>query len=287
MKIAWVDRNTYMGDPEYGPIDPSYKYAPPPIKELISKEYAAKRRKEIQILKPGTYKPGVFSSQSMIDEPIRLALFDAANTTNGVSIDREGNVITMTQTVNEPYGAGIIVPGQVPGSGMVLNNCMALFDPDPRPKFEKANAIAPRKRVLSSMAPTIVLKDGKPFMAAGTHGGLRIFSTVMQAIINVIDHDMTLQQAVEAPRIWTMMLGELNVEEGIPVEVTSLLEENGYIIKRVRNVAWGLTSGLVDPKTKLIYGGVCWRGDGTAVGWSGGEEMSGKLKYPPIWDVKK
>jgi gamma-glutamyltranspeptidase len=98
---------------------------------------------------------------------------------------------------------------------------------------------------------------------------------------------MSLQQAVEAPRIWTMMFGELNVEEGFPPEVLTVLEKHGYLLKRVRNVAMGITSVRVDPKTGLLHGAVCWRGDGAAAGWSGGTDLDIKYKYPPVWDTKQ
>src|SRR5205085_747669 len=115
----------------------------------------------------------------------------------------DGNVVSMTQTLNGLFGSGVVLPGRVPGSGMLLNNTMALMDPDPRPGYERANAIAPRKRMLSTMSPTIVLKDHKPFMALGTPGGTFISAAVLQGILNVLDHGMSIQQAVEAPRIWT------------------------------------------------------------------------------------
>jgi len=183
-------------------------------------------------------------------------------------------------------GWSIILPGNIPGAGMVLNGNMSLFDPDPRPGFQKANAIGPGKRMLSSMSPTIILKDGKPFMAVGTPGGTTIFSAVMQGIINVIDHGMNIQQAVEAPRIWTAMEGELRVEGGFPKEVITALEDMGYTVKSVR-AAIGTSMGgiLVDPKTKLIHGGADWRRDGTAVGWSGGDALAAKIFYPPVWDT--
>jgi gamma-glutamyltranspeptidase/glutathione hydrolase len=287
MRIAWADRDAYMGDPDYGHKDPSYKYPPPPIKDLISKEYAAKRRKEIQPKKPGTYKPGLFSSNTPESPILRIASRESANTTNVNVIDNVGNMIASTQTANGGFGAGIILPGQVPGSGMVLNNTMCLFDPDPRPGFEKANAIASRKRTLSSMTPTIILKDGKPFMAIGSPGGTKIFSAVLQGIINVIDHGMTVQQAAEAPRIWAMMFGPLQVEQGFPAGVSSALEEMGYTIEGVKFVAGCMTGIMVHPETKLIHGGADWRRDGTAVGWSGGDALDVKTPYPPIWDTPK
>ncbi len=124
----------------------------------------------------------------------------------------------MTQTLNHLFGSCVALPGEMPGAGLLLNNTMALFDPDPRPGYERGNAVASRKRMLSSMSPTIVLKAGKPYFALGTPGGTRIYATVLQGILNVIDHGMSIQQAVEAPRIWTMMYGDLNVEEGVPAD---------------------------------------------------------------------
>jgi gamma-glutamyltranspeptidase/glutathione hydrolase len=286
MKIAWADRDAYMGDPEYGSKDPSFKYPAPPIKELITKEYAAKRRSEIKPMKPGTYKPGVFSSSMPPDPQVRVGSLDSGNTTHVNAIDNERNVVSATQTVMT-WNSGIILPGNIPGAGMSLMGSMSLFDPDPRPGYEKANAIGPGKRMLSSMSPTIVLKDGKPFMAIGTPGGTTIFSATMQGIINVIDHGMNIQQAVEAPRIWTAG-GELLVETGFPKEVMTALEDMGYTIKRGRGAVGSSMGGiLIDPQTKLIHGGADWRRDGTAVGWSGGDALGVKTPYPPIWDTPR
>jgi len=107
----------------------------------------------------------------------------------------------------------------------------------------------------------------------------------MQGIINVIDHGMTIQQAVEAPRIWTMMYGNLNVEFGFPQEVISALEQMGHSILKVRSVAGGMNGILVDQATGFLHGGACWRGDGTSVGWSGGDALGASFQYPPVWDT--
>jgi gamma-glutamyltranspeptidase/glutathione hydrolase len=272
MKIYWADRDRYMGDPDYAnnPLDPC-GYDPPPVEQMISKDYADERRSEIHPRKAGTYEPGEFN-------------YESENTTHATAIDIEGNIISMTQTQNSSYGPCIALPGLVPGSGMMLNNTMRLFDPDPRCGYERANGIAPNKRMLSSMSPTIVLKDDKPFMAIGTPGGTRIFSTVMQGIINVIDHGMNIQQAVEAPRIWTMMYGDLNVEYGYPDEVVAELESMGHSIRKVKFVA-GCMNGVLVDANKLIHGGACWRRDGTVGGWSGGDALSSDFDYPPSWDI--
>jgi hypothetical protein len=116
----------------------------------------------------------------------------------------------MTQTLNNLFGS----KATVPGTGMILNNTMALFDPHPG----QPASVAPGKRVTSSMAPTIVLRDGKPAWALGLPGGVRIFTSVFQAVVNLIDHGMTLQEAVEAPRIWSQGQ-ELEMEQDIPAAI--------------------------------------------------------------------
>lgn len=142
------------------------------------------------------------------------------------------------------------------------------------------------KRQLSSMSPTIVLKDGQPFFAIGTPGGSRIYSAVLQGILNVIDHGMSIQQAVEAPRLWTMMYGNLNVEEGFPDSSVAALERLGHQITRVRTVAGGMNGVLRDPTTGLLHGGACWRGDGSVAGWSGGDALPHTFKFPPLWQPR-
>ncbi len=213
-------------------------------------------------------------------------LYESINTTHATAMDDRGNVVSMTQTLNHAFGSCVALPGDFPGSGLLLNNTMTLFDPDPRPGYERANAIASRKRQLSSMSPTIVLKDGKPYFALGTPGGTRIYATVLQGILNVIDHGMSIQQAVEAPRTWTMMYGALNVEEGFSPEVTSALEKMGHEIERVRTVAGGMNGVLRDPETGLLHGGACWRRDGSVAGWSGGDALPRSELFPSLWNVK-
>ena len=158
----------------------------------------------------------------------------------------------------------------VPDTGMLLNNNMYIFDPHPG----QANSVAPGKRMLSSMSPTIVLKDGEPFMAVGTPGGTRIFGSVLQAIVNVIDHGMTLQEAVEAPRVWTQGQ-ELEVEEGIAPGVREGLAARGHKVQVVPRVAGGMNGVMFDRSAGLIRGAACWRADGTPMGVSGGPAKTG------------
>ena len=241
LKIAFADRSAYLGDPAFVDV---------PVAWLTSKAYAAERRRQISPRRAGEFGAG----QRAVER-------ESANTTHLTVMDRAGNVVAMTQTLHATFGSKVTVPG----TGMLLNNTMWLFDPRPG----RPNSIAPGKRMLSSMSPTIVLKDGQPFMALGTPGGTRIFAAILQAIVNVIDHGMSLQEAVEAPRVWTC--GEaLEVEEGIPDAVRSQLEARGHAVKVVGRVAGGMNGVLRDPRTGLLRGAACWRADGTPVGMSGG-----------------
>ena len=234
LKIAFADRAEYLGDPDFIEV---------PVDGITSKEYAARRRGEIDLERAGDYRagqPGAYLGES-------------DNTTHLTVADDEGNVVSMTQTIHEAFGSKVTVPG----TGMLLNNTMYIFDPHPG----NANSIAPGKRMLSSMSPTIVMKDGRPLFALGTPGGTRIFASVLQAIMNVIDHGMTLQQAVEAPRVWTQGQS-LNVEEGISPAVRQELEAMGHEVEVVHKVAGGMNGIMLDHERGLLRGAACWRADG-------------------------
>jgi gamma-glutamyltranspeptidase/glutathione hydrolase len=147
---------------------------------------------------------------------------------------------------------------------------MSLMDPEPG----NPNSIAAGKRVLSSMAPTIVLRAGRPYMALGAPGGKRIFGAVAQAILNVIDHGMTLQEAVEAPRVWTEG-AQLELENGFS-DVSSLkaaLQVLGHPVTIVEKVAGGMNGVLVD-ESGWLHGAACWRADGVPIGISGGQSRA-------------
>ena len=247
LKIAFADRRRYMADPETTDV---------PVGWLTSKEYAAERRADIDLSRARDQAHG------RMREVATFLGGEGANTTHMTTIDEEGTIVSTTQTLNSGFGSKVTTPG----TGMLLDNCMVLMDPMPG----RTNSIAPGKRILSSMSPTIVLRGGQPFMALGTPGGKRIFPAVTQAIINVIDHGMTLQEAVEAPRIWTQ--GEaLELEEGFPnlAELKSALEARGHQIEIVEKVAGGMNGVMVGPDG-LRHGAACWRADGVPVGVSGG-----------------
>ena len=242
LKIAFADRFEYLGDPDFVEV---------PVAGLTSKAYAASRRSEIDLARATDYVAGMPSAY----------LGESRDTTHLTVADEEGNVVSMTQTIHEAFGSKVTVPG----TGMILNNTMYIFDPHPG----NANSIAPGKRMLSSMSPTIILKDGKPFMALGTPGGTRIFATVLQAILNVIDHGMSLQEAVEAPRAWTQGQN-LEMEDGFAADVQADLEGRGHKLEHVTKVAGGMNGVMFDHEAGLVRGAACWRADGTPVGISGG-----------------
>ncbi|HKW92069.1 MAG TPA: gamma-glutamyltransferase [Methylomirabilota bacterium] len=244
LKIGFADRNACTGDPAFVSI---------PVERLISKEYAASRRAQIRADRAGDYATGPAVAAS------------SAYTTHVTTADAEGNVVAMTQTINNLFGS----KATVPGTGMLLNNTMALFDPHPGTPA----SVAPGKRVTSSMAPTIVLRDGKPAWALGLPGGVRIFTSVLQAVVNLIDHGMTLQEAVEAPRIWSQGQ-ELEMEQDIPAAVRDALTARGHRVVAVGGVAGGMNA-VAFAADGTLEGAACWRADGTPIGMSGGLARAG------------
>ena len=147
-----------------------------------------------------------------------VAQLEGINTTHMTAADAFGNVVATTQTINNLFGARIMIPGL----GTVPNNYMNLYDPRPG----HALSLAPGKRVTTSMSPMMALRDGKLVYALGLPGGKRIFPSAMQALINLIDHGMSLQEAVEAPRVWTEG-NALEVESAVPESVRAKLDRDG------------------------------------------------------------
>jgi gamma-glutamyltranspeptidase/glutathione hydrolase len=213
--------------------------------------YADERRGAIDLARAEHHPAGSYAGS------------ESATTTHVTVADADGMVVSTTQTLNDLFGAKVMTPG----TGMLLNDTMALMNPTPG----QTNSIAGGKRILSSMSPTIALRAGVPVLALGTPGGRRIFGSVMQAIVNVLDHGMTLQEAVEAPRIWTEGL-TLEVEDRFPnlAELVAGLEALGHAVQVVPAVAGGMNGVMRDAATGLLHGAACWRADGTPVGISGG-----------------
>lgn len=240
MKRAYADRARYLGDPAFSDA---------PLAKLLSKDYAATLRKSIDLSRatPAT---------EALAQPN-----EGQNTTHYSVADDQGNAVSNTYTLNFPYGVGLVAEG----TGVLLNNELDDFTAAPGASnafglvgFE-ANLPAPGKRPLSSMSPTILLKDGKPILVTGSPGGSRIISTVLQVIVNVIDNRMDVAAAVAAPRLhhqW--MPDEVRVEDGFPAATLDALRAMGHRIA----VPLGQTSansilidargfhGAPDPRTR-------------------------------------
>jgi gamma-glutamyltranspeptidase/glutathione hydrolase len=213
MRHAYVDRSSFVGDPDFASI---------PIGKLIDKKFAAKIRDEIKPDKAG------------ISTDIRqgVAPHEGSNTTHFSIIDNAGNAVSMTYTLNDWFGARVVAAG----TGVLLNDEMDDFTPNPGAANANgivqgdANAIAPGKTPRSSMTPTIVTKDGKPVLILGTPGGSRIITAVLQTILNVIDFQMNIQEAVDAPRIHNQWLPDVtNVERyALSPDTRKALESMGH-----------------------------------------------------------
>jgi len=248
LKIAFADRAAATGDPDFVQV---------PVAKLLSKTYAAERRAKIDLARAQAWAAGVQQGEG-------------AHTTHLTVADRNGMVVAATQTINSLFGARYMVPG----TGMIPNNYMYVFTPHPG----RANSIAPGKRVTSSMSPVIALKNGAPHFALGLPGGLRIFPSVMQAIVNLVDHGMSPQEAVEAPRVWTQGFG-LELEPGIPDSVANTLAARGHELLRVMSVGGGM-SCIRFHDDGCMEGAACWRADGTAIGLGGGHARPGARFRP-------
>jgi gamma-glutamyltranspeptidase/glutathione hydrolase len=213
MRHAYVDRNSYLGDPDF---------VKNPLERLLDKKYAEKIRAAIDPNKAGVskdIKPGV-------------PPHEGTNTTHYSIIDKWGNAVAVTYTLNDWFGAKVTAPG----TGVLLNDEMDDFTakvgvPNLYGLVQgEANSIAPGKRPLSSMSPTVVTKDGKPVMVVGTPGGSRIITAVLSTIVNVIDYDMTIQEAVDMPRFHQQWLPETtNLERfALSPDTQKILEGMGH-----------------------------------------------------------
>ena len=243
LKIAFADRAHASGDPAFIKV---------PVERITSKAYADERRAMIDLKHAKHRSSG-------------LAGREGADTTHLTVADGNGNVVTTTQTINSLFGARFIVPG----TGMVPNDYMGTFDPRPG----NALSILPGKRVTTSMSPVMALRDGKVRYALGLPGGRKIFPSVLQALINLIDHGMTLQEAVEAPRIWTEG-PVLEVEHGVPEPVRKGLEARGHKLQIMPTVAGGMNA-IQFHDDGTMTGAACWRADGSAVALGGGLARAG------------
>ena len=237
MKRAYADRSKHLGDSDFVPV---------PVRGLISKRYAAEIRKQIV---PGR------ASSSKNTLPGNPSLFQESGETTHFSVmDRFGNVVSNTTTLNFSYGTRRMAPG----TGILLNNEMDDFSakagvPNAYGLIGYTfNAVEPEKRMLSSMSPTIVLKGGRPFLATGSPGGSRIITATLQIIMNVIDHQMNIAEATNAVRIHHQWLPDaLYIEKGLNQDTIRLLETMGH--KVVVRDAMGSTQSIFR-SGKLLFG---------------------------------
>lgn len=242
MKLAYADRSEYLGDPDFVDV---------PIEALTSKDYAASLREKI----------GALATPAAMIAPGDLGPYESDQTTHFSIVDKEGNAVSNTYTINLDYGSGLVAGG----TGVLMNNEMDDFSAKPGVPNAfgliggEANAIEARKRSLSSMTPTLVLKDGEVWLATGSPGGARIITTTLQVIMNIIDHGMNVAEASTAPRVHHQWVpDELRVEEGISVDTLRLLSARGHTIAEkpvmgstqtiMRDVASGALLGASDPR---------------------------------------
>jgi gamma-glutamyltranspeptidase/glutathione hydrolase len=259
MKLAFADRAAYMGDSDFVEV---------PIERLVSKAYAKTQRARINpetttsIMGPG-------------------AAPDDAGTTHLSVTDSKGRAVALTMTINTPFGSGITVPG----TGVILNNEMDDFatatgTPNSYGLVDTrgANLVAPGKRPLSSMTPTILDRDGRLFMVTGSPGGPRIISTTLLTILNVVDWKMDPEAAVAAPRFhhqWDP--NRLRVEPEIADEVIEALVARGHDVERSSRHWSAAEIIVIEAATGRHIGGADPRTDGAAVGVDLVKDVAGQV----------
>ena len=247
---AYADRATHLGDDDFWDV---------PTSMLLSKKYAQKRVKDIDL------------SQASLSKVIKAGNSkgnESEETTHYSVVDKDGSAVSVTTTINSGYGSGITVTG----AGFILNNEMDDFSSKPGvPNMfgllgNEANAIQPSKRPLSSMTPSIILKDNKPFLILGTPGGSTIITTVLQNFLNVTLHDMTIKEAVDAPRFHSQWMPDLIEYEknSLSKKIIKQLEEMGHNLKLRGNI--GEANGIMIDENGF-WGGADKRGENTAVGY--------------------
>lgn len=216
MRRAYADRSLYLGDPDFVNV---------PVAALTNQQYAKQLVSQINLNK---------ATPSSDVSPGTLLPYESNQTTHYSVVDKFGNAVSNTYTLNFSYGSGLVADG----TGVLLNNEMDDFSAKPGTPNAygliggKANAVAAKKRPLSSMTPTIVLKDNKPYLVTGSPGGSRIITTTLQVIMNVIDHNMNIAEASAAPRFHHQWLPDvIRIEKGLNVDTINLLESKGHKVE--------------------------------------------------------
>lgn len=259
MRRAFADRAQFLGDTDFVKV---------PTKALASREFAAERRRTIDASHASS------SAEIGAGNP---APYESPETTHFTIVDAAGNIVSNTYTLNDSYGSGATIKG----TGMLINDEMDDFTskagvPNDYGLIQgEANSIAPKKRPLSSMTPTIVLKDGKPFFAIGSPGGPTIINTVLQVILNIIDFGMDMQQAIDAPRVHHQWLPDFIFWEefGMNADTREKLEKMGHAFRPIPGASRspseiGDAHGvMIDPTTGMRMGASDPRLGGVAVGY--------------------
>lgn len=238
IRIAFEDRRAASGDPAFVQV---------PVARYTSPDYARACLSRLGASAPPVVLPP-----------------ESGDTTHLTVADADGMIVSSTHTINGLFGALY----RVPGVGIIPNNYMVNYDPNPG----RAMSIAPGKRVPTSMAPMIVLSDGRPAFALGLPGGVRIFPSALQAIVNLIDHGMSLQQAVEAPRLWTDG-GAVELEPALAA-LRAGLEAQGFDVVLPPTIGGGMNAIAFAPDG-MMEGAACWRADGTVLAIGGGMARAG------------
>jgi gamma-glutamyltranspeptidase/glutathione hydrolase len=253
---AYMDRGDYLGDPDFASM---------PLKQMADPKYAAAWRRTIAPLKP-TASAELVRPAGFMPDPAKVpATPESTQTTHFSVVDADGNAVASTYTLNGLFGSGVTVAGL----GFLMNNEMDDFaakmgEPNMFGLIQgPANAIAPGKRPLSSMTPTIVLKDGKVALVLGSPGGSTIITTVTNDLISVVDNGLNVQQAADAPRFHMQYLPDrLDVEKRFPLPLLDRLKAIGYTINRAGEFdeknpgIWGDSELIqVDAKTGELLGG--------------------------------
>ncbi|WP_263373360.1 gamma-glutamyltransferase [Granulicella aggregans] len=252
---TYMDRNDYLGDPAYVTM---------PLKQMADPAYAAAWRKTIDPLKPTPSKELVRPAGFLPPVPTVATGHESTETTHFSVVDKDGNAVSSTYTLNGLFGSGVVVPGL----GFVMNNEMDDFASKPGTANMMglvqgvANGIAPGKRPLSSMTPTMLLKNGKIALVLGSPGGSTIITTVISDIVSVVDNGLNLQQAADAPRFHNQFLPDrIDVEKNFPLPLVEELKKMGYTVNRAGQFdeknpgVWGDSEMIaVDPKTGELRG---------------------------------
>jgi gamma-glutamyltranspeptidase/glutathione hydrolase len=261
IKPAFRDYRKYVCDPDFVYV---------PVQEMTSKDYARERALQInpdRMTPADDIEAGEFPKKAALAPTgTEGAQYESPSTTHMSVIDKDRNMVAITQTISSFFGAGVMVED----TGVILNNEMANFTT----AMTSGNSIAPNKRMRTQIAPTLVLRDGKPFLSIGTPGAGRIVPTLSQLLINMIDFDMGLQEAINAPRFYVREGRDtFQYEPRFPENVLEDLRKMGYPIdedsaRGEYDLYFGGAQGvMVDPETGELVGAADPRRDGAAVGY--------------------